>query len=412
MDSYGSVRKMSGSEDSNNDLSRRNVLKSAAGGAAGLAGVSQTAIAWAQPTEEELSELQDEPNVRAVLSELGLHRLPNSMRKASNTMGAGEDAPEFELWEGELEYGTLHVGRIDRLTNVVFEFAKDFRSTAPRRFRNIPEGTEPLVSAEEGEAFVRRSATEGEQAAIDQLLPVSGAKLVHTSTNADGFLIDVVRKNDETEEFEQRRFAVPVGSENDDDATGRTRSSRRVHGSTQDNVHPVFKESSEELQRLSSTTVQAQSLFDGATEAVYDVQKSLQKNVINLGDDLEDAKWHLKNSHQPWKKLPDDVKKLDDIGIGKGTIKGVVATTLAQESAEAVAGDCGRDCVDCGMLASDLLLNCHKCRIFLGAGISSTGPVGMVLFIVCVWNFCNFPGAVDKCSSCIECATDAAEEHI
>lgn len=405
------MNNVSGSGDFDNDLSRRNVLKSAAGGAAGFAGVSQAAITWAQPTEEELSELRDEPNVRAVLSELGLHRLPDGMQKISSSLDEGEESPTFELWEGQVEYGTLHVGRIDDLTNVVFEFAEDFQSTAPRRFRSIPEGTEPLVSAEEGEAFVKRSATEREEAAINRLLPVTGSKITHTATNLDGFQVNLVRQNEETDELEQLRFGVQVDSGDDDSSARETaRTGRRRHGSQQDDVHPVFKESSRALEDPSNTTVRAQGLLDDATEAVNDVQKAVQKSYINWDGGWSDVKWWLNNTHKPWKKLPDDVTSTKN--LSRGAIKNVVASFLIEEGLEYAAGECGEDCANCGLTATDLLLNCHKCRIFLGAGISSTGPAGLVLFIICVWNFCNFPKAIDSCSSCIECATDAAEEYV
>lgn len=375
------------------------MLKSTAGSAAGLAGVSQTAIAWAQPTESELSELERDPNVQAVISELGLNTLPDGMRKASNSVGEGKNATDFELWEGEVEYGTLHVGRIGDLTNVVFEFAEDFQLTAPRRFRSIPKGTEPLISAEEGKAFVRRSATEREEAAISRLIPTSGSKVAYTATNVSGFQVDFVRYDEESEELNQQRFSIDVGGDGDEEATG----GRRRHGRTDDKPHPVFQESSRALEEASERTVQAQNILENPIEPVQDVVKGVQSGYFKWDGDLGDAKWHLENTHKPWKKLPDDVKKLDN--LTKGSIKSIVLAEAAEEGAEHLFGECGEPCSDCAMTASDILLNCHKCRIFLGAGISSTGPAGLVLFVVCVWSFCNFPGAINKCSTCVDCYT-------
>ncbi|ELZ89486.1 hypothetical protein C453_00380 [Haloferax elongans ATCC BAA-1513] len=375
---------MSDNNDSSSSFSRRNILKSAAGGAAGLSGLSQVPVAWAQPTESELDELEAKPNVQAVLSELGLDSLPDDMQKLSNSFGDGEDVVEFEIWEGELSYGTLHVGQLDDLTNVVVEFSTDFRATAPRRYRSIPDGTEPLVSASEGEAFVKRSPTEGEKRAISDLLPESGSMVAYTATNQEGFQVNLVRYNESKNELEQQQFRAPVDTKN--------------------GVHPVFKESTGALRNASlNKVIQPKGIIDGATEVVQDVAKGIQNGYFDWDGDLGDARWHLENTHKPWKKIPDDVKNIDN--LGKGAIKSIIIAEAAEEGAEELFGQCGEPCSDCAMTASDILLNCHKCRFFLGAGISSTGPAGLVLFVVCVWSFCNFPGAINKCSTCIDCYT-------
>lgn len=398
------MNNVSGSGDFDNDLSRRNVLKSAAGGAAGFAGVSQAAITWAQPTEEELSELRDEPNVRAVLSELGLHRLPDGMQKISSSVGEGEESPTFELWEGQVEYGTLHVGRIDDLTNVVFEFAEDFQSTAPRRFRSIPEGTEPIVSAIDGETFVKRSATEREAEAVSRLLPATDADIVYTTTNMEGFQADVVRRNAETDEIEQLRFSVTVDGR--DDADGAGRSGRRRHRRRQDDPHPVFTESAHALE-TSTTTVQAHGLLDDATDAAMDVADGIKDSYHKWDADLDSVKGWI--DHKPYKS---QVGSRKITNLSKAGVKSIVAQAIVGESLEAVAGDCGEDCSDCAFIASDLILNCHKCRIFATASLSAIGAASAVLLLVCVWQFCKFPAAIDKCGSCVQCATNAADEYV
>lgn len=396
---------MPDSDDSSNDLSRRNVLKSAAGGTAGFAGLSQTAVAWAQPTESERDELEGRPNVRAVLSELGRTSLPDDMQKVSNSLGYGEDATDFELWEGELEYGTLHVGRIDDLTNVVFEFAEDFQSTAPRRFRSIPEGTEPLVSASEGEAFVKRSATDREDAAISRLLPVSGSRIAYTATNLDGFEVNLVRRNEETDDIQQLQFNVTA--DNWGDADGATRSRGRRDRGRNGDAHPVFTESTRALEDSSNATVQAQGLLDDAMGAVNDVTDAMKDSYKKWDGDLDAVKGWV--DHRPYKQMPGS-KKISN--LSKSGVKAIVAQALVGEGLEAIAGDCGEDCTDCAFRLSDLLVNCHKCRIFATASLSPAGAASAVLLVVCVWQFCNLPTTIDKCGKCLDCSTDAADQYV
>ncbi|WP_396613648.1 hypothetical protein ACH9L7_18355 (plasmid) [Haloferax sp. S1W] len=375
---------MSDNNDSSSSFSRRNILKSAAGGAAGLSGLSQVPVAWAQPTESELDELEGKPNVQAVLSELGLDALPDDMQKLSNSFGDGEGAVEFEIWEGELPYGTLHVGRIEDLTNVVFEFAENVGSTAPQRFRSIPDGTEPLVSATGGEAFVKRSATEDEEAAISQLLPESGTMVASTTTIHDGFQVDLVRHSEKRDELEQLQYRATIDGEDD--------------------VHPVFEESSSALQNASvSRTIQTRGFLDGVSDAVNDVADGLKGSYDKWQGDLDAVKGWV--DHKPYKKMP-GAKKISN--LSKSGVKAIVAQAIVGESLEAVAGDCGEDCTDCAFTASDLILNCHKCRIFASASLSGIGAASAVLLIVCVWQFCKLPTAINKCSSCLECATNAA----
>lgn len=354
-------------------MNRRSVLKSGAIGVTGLAGVSQMTQVWAKPTDSEIEQLENQPNVQAVLRKLGRDKLPDDIEKTTDSLGDGEDGSKIEFWKADYEYGTLHVGAIGNLTNVVLNFNQNFRSKAPEQFQSIPAGTDPLITAMDGTAIVKRSASRTEEKAIRAALPVTGTTLIsYTATSIDGFHADVFVDTNETDGITQRRYEIKT---------------------THENTHPVYKDSADALGEIApDISIQRQGVFDDVVDFV--------EEGVNT-DAVKGIKGFL--GSKPWKQIPDSTKKVED--LTKGGIKSIVAASIASETMEEAAGDCGEDCTNCVFSIQSLITDCPKCRIFLTTSFSAIGAASAVLLIVCMWNFCNLPKTINSCSDCIDCAT-------
>ncbi|RYJ08519.1 hypothetical protein ELS19_18590 [Halogeometricum borinquense] len=365
---------MSDDNSKSTSLNRRAILKGSAASAVGLAGLTQPA--WAKPTDSEIEQLEKDPNVKAVLEMLGRSELPSGIKKVSSTLGEGDNAPKLEFWEADLEYGTFDVGRLGERVNIVFTFSEDFRSDAPEKFQSIPAGTDPLVGAIEGQAMVKRSTTDEEDAAIRAALPVSESSVsTYTATSFEGFYADVLVRNESDENLTNQRYQIQTATQN----------------------HPVFQESSGAIEdAVPDMNIQKQGIVDDTIELI--------EEGVNT-DAVEGIKGSL--GHKPWKKIPDASKKVDD--LTKSGIKSVVAATIAGDAAEH-AKEYGDECVDCALGIHSLAVDCRKCRIFLTTSVSAVGAISAILFVACIYNFCNLPKTVDTCGTCINGITNDAAE--
>ncbi|NEU56016.1 hypothetical protein [Halorussus sp. MSC15.2] len=363
---------MSKKDNGSDGLNRRNMLrKSAAGATGGLLGLSQATVTWAKPTESEIEQLESEPSVQAVLNKINRSELPSDTEKVSGTLGKGEGESKIEFWEGSVEYGTLTVGKVSNHINVIFSFDYDSISEAPEQFRSIPAGTDPIVTALGDRAIVKRSTTDREEQAIRATLPVTGSEMIsYTTSLSRGFLAEVFTNIEGDDELNRRRFMIRT---------------------TNAGTHPVYQESSGAIVEA-DPAIQAEGIIDDVADLIED--------GVNT-DAVEGIKGSL--GVKPWKQIPDSAKKIEN--LGKSGVKSVVAASIPM-ALDSAGAHCGADCADCAISIKTLATDCTKCRIFLTTSVSAIGAVSAVLLIVCMWNFCNVPRAINKCDKCLDCATE------
>lgn len=299
---------------------------------------------------EELERFANEPNVRAILRELGEDTIPESVETDKRRI---EKSDEFVMCKIKFPYGTLLVAEYDGRTGAMFTFGDDL-SEAPAAYRSLPDTDASLVVTETGDVEFKRLATEREKervlAALDVDEDAVASAMVYTGTAVDGFRAD-------------------VGMETADSDTTETRS-YRLTGGPLDDFDP-------KRDRLRATR-------SNATAPSFSVER------------IEAA------------ELNESPSETGDVGIASPSrrevieslvldyIAGHIATDLAEK-----LGPCGPSCVSCADYASSLLLDCTTCRVVCGTGLT---PQGAIVCVFCIYLWCGQdPLRAVDCARCPAC---------
>lgn len=197
---------MSGSNNSENGVSRRDLLRKSAGTGLGVAGLSQTAAAWEEADPGDINRIRQSSEVRSILNELGRKRLP---KDGQTRTFAVEGRGEISTTKVELEYGTLRFGEFGDDRNVNFSFDTITHSEVPLKFADIPAGTEPILIANGDDVTGSREATERERDVVLSTVPDQGDRAtVSTRSDINGFHVIVANNTSDTDNIEIKQYTV------------------------------------------------------------------------------------------------------------------------------------------------------------------------------------------------------------
>lgn len=177
-----------------NRVSRRKVLRNCATGAGiGISGLSSNAIAKRKTETTELRKFERTPEVRSILTELGLRRIPNE-ETAETTEVEGESF-SLRTIQVDLGYGDLLVGSVNGEVSAAFTFDDTTTVSTPSgEYDDIPAGVDAwLLGSEDGATFLR-TATDTEREAALSTVSLNDAEstLVYTRSDIDGLRVDVL----------------------------------------------------------------------------------------------------------------------------------------------------------------------------------------------------------------------------
>ncbi|WP_137289733.1 hypothetical protein [Natronorubrum halophilum] len=221
---------MDDDSDSEYELSRRNILKQASVGAAGIAGLSQPAFARRETSVDHVKRLESEAPVRSILRELGLSEIPHKDTAQTTEL---EGPVDLAVTEIDFEYGVLQIGTVNDETTASFRFVgggetpdrqaasgqagksrersrKGTQYSVPEKYGELPAEADAWLLGSDTEAVFLRTATSHERQKILSDLPVNDTEttLVYTRSDIDGFRVDVVNHREDYHGVSKRDAAA------------------------------------------------------------------------------------------------------------------------------------------------------------------------------------------------------------
>ncbi|WP_396613649.1 hypothetical protein ACH9L7_18360 (plasmid) [Haloferax sp. S1W] len=154
-------------KESDKKISRRKLLRNCSAGAGiGIAGLSGNALA-AKPTEhKEIKKIEQSPEVRSILSDLGLNKIPN--KHTAETAEINGDKLSLKTTKVDFGYGQLLVGDLNGDITTVFSLDETSQKQVPGdKYDNIPSGTEAWIyGSADGTTFLRTTTDTEREAAL------------------------------------------------------------------------------------------------------------------------------------------------------------------------------------------------------------------------------------------------------
>lgn len=189
-------------------VSRRSILKKSAGTSLGVAGLSQSALAWEKASPDDIEAVRTTPEVQTILKDLEQNRLPSDGKTRTFSI---EGRGEIVTTRVELEYGTLQFGKSDIGRNATFEFDSVTHPDVPSKFKNIPPETEPVLIADGEEVIVTREATDRERDIVLSKVPSRGEQAsVFVRSDINGFEVRVAKNTSSVDDLEIEQYTVTV----------------------------------------------------------------------------------------------------------------------------------------------------------------------------------------------------------
>jgi hypothetical protein len=162
------------------------------GTGAGIAGFGGNALAKKPAGKQMVKQLEKAPEVRSILRDLGLKRIPNA--NSAETMELSAESFYFTATEIDFGFGDLLVGDVNGDISAAFSFADvSSVSTPSGRYDDIPAGSEAwLYGSDSGTTFLR-TATDSERAAALDAVSVNDVEsvIVYTRSDLTGLRVDV-----------------------------------------------------------------------------------------------------------------------------------------------------------------------------------------------------------------------------
>lgn len=197
---------MSKDNTDSNKVSRRSLLRKTAGAGIGVAALPQTVAAWEPASTEEVTRLSNSPEIQSILDALNQSNLPNTGETRKQQInGHGE----VKTTRVKFDYGTLRFGELGNERNATFRFNNIGHPDVPSKYKDVPEGTDPILIANKDDVSLNREATEQEKdAALTAIPEVPEQNSVYTESGLNGFYVDAVNNITDSEEFQLTEYLV------------------------------------------------------------------------------------------------------------------------------------------------------------------------------------------------------------
>lgn len=209
---------------SDKKISRRKLLRNCSAGAGiGIAGLSGNALAAKPAEHKEIKKLEQSPEVRSILAEFGLKKIPN--KETAETAEVNGDNFSLKTTKIDFGYGDLLVGDVNGDITTVFSFDETSGKQVPgSKYDDIPSGTEAWIyGSADGTTFLRTAtATEREAALSTVSVKDVDSVITYTRSDINTLRVDVTDPEEaglNPAEYELKSEPTTMGSVSESNST-------------------------------------------------------------------------------------------------------------------------------------------------------------------------------------------------